>query len=159
MITLGDHLRKDLVLVNFAAKNKEEALQNLTQQLKDLEYLADESGLLESLLEREAIKSTGVGHGIAVPHTNSEDLDDTIVCIALVPEGIEYNSLDNKPVHVIFLLVGPETNRNLHLQLLAKISRIVTQTNCLAQLRGATDVNQVYQTLISAEEELASERD
>ena len=155
MITLGDHLRKDLFLVNLAPKNKREALQNLTQQLKELDCLADASKLLQSLLEREAIKSTGVGHGIAVPHTNSEDLQDTIVCIALIPEGMEYDALDNQPVYVIFLLVGPETNRNLHLQLLAKISRIVTQTDCLAQLRKATDANQVYQTLISAEEELA----
>ncbi len=98
-------LRKDRIIFNMKAKTKDEALQELIEPLN----LSEERKkvVLEALRKREAIGSTGIGHGIAIPHTRSVVLDSVSLVVGRSKEGVDFDALDGKPVHLFFLLVAP----------------------------------------------------
>jgi len=98
-------LKKDRIIYNMKAKTKDEALQELIEPLN----LSEERRkvVLEALRKREAIGSTGIGHGIAIPHTRSVVLDSVALVVGRSKEGVDFDALDGKPVHLFFLLVAP----------------------------------------------------
>ncbi len=98
-------LKKDRIIYNMKAKSKDEALKELIEPLN----LSDERRkvVLEALRKREAIGSTGIGHGIAIPHTRSVVLDSVALVVGRSKEGVDFDALDGKPVHLFFLLVAP----------------------------------------------------
>ncbi len=98
-------LKKDKIIFDMQAKTKDEALQELINPLN----LSDERRkvVLEALRKREAIGSTGIGHGIAIPHTRSVVLDSVSLVVGRSKEGVDFDALDGKPVHLFFLLVAP----------------------------------------------------
>ncbi len=98
-------LKKDRIIFNMEAKTKDEALQELIKPLN----LSEERRkvVLEALRKREAIGSTGIGHGIAIPHTRSVVLDSVSLVVGRSKDGVDFDALDGKPVHLFFLLVAP----------------------------------------------------
>ncbi len=98
-------LKKDRIIYNMKAKTKDEALQELVEPLN----LSEERRkvVLEALRKREAIGSTGIGHGIAIPHTRSVVLDSVGLVVGRSKEGVDFDALDGEPVHLFFLLVAP----------------------------------------------------
>lgn len=98
-------LREDRVIIDLKAKDKESVLQEL---LSVLNLKPEQEKLvLEQLKKREAIGSTGVGKGVAIPHTRSVVVDDVMLVVGLSKEGVDFQALDGKPVHLFFLLVAP----------------------------------------------------
>lgn len=98
-------LREDRIIIDLKSKSKEEVLQEL---LSVLSLKPEQEKLvLEQLKKREAIGSTGVGKGVAIPHTRSVVVDDVHLVVGVSKEGIDFQSLDGKPVHLLFLLIAP----------------------------------------------------
>jgi PTS system nitrogen regulatory IIA component len=109
--------------------------------------------ILEELLRREKIASTGIGHGIAVPHAYVSGLDRMIVAFVRIPEGLEFHSIDGEPVQMALLLAGPRSSKNLHLLLLSRIARLVrNQSFCRRVLcaENAREIISVFREMEAA---------
>ena len=118
-----DILAKDAVVLNLGVRTKREVLAEMAAALAKVEPQIEAERLLEVLLEREALQSTGIGEGVAIPHGKLAGLDRLVATFARSHEGIDFESIDGQPTHHFFLLVVPEHSGGQYLKALARISR------------------------------------
>lgn len=143
---LGDLLAPEGIIPSLTAKSKKQALQELANRASEVTDL-DRRDIYETLLQRERLGSTGLGRGIAIPHVKFRNLSEIFCLFARLPEPIEFDSHDNEPVDLVFMLLAPEHAGGDHLKALARISRLVRDPKMLERLRGATDKNALHAIL------------
>ncbi len=122
MINLSDYLT--VIPDDFEFDSKGRLFEQITQSAFPELSGDQKSKIKEKLTERERKGSTGIGKGIALPHASLQFLEQTRVLLTSFPEGIDFDAVDDKPVYLVFMILGPPENRNILLQLLAKISRL-----------------------------------
>ncbi len=110
---------------NMKSSTKTEAIKELVALLKKAGVINDENSVAKVVLEREELGTTGIGEGIAVPHGKSEAVDRVVAAFGRSEKGINFDSVDNQPVHLLFLLVAPVGSSGPHLLALARISRLL----------------------------------
>ncbi len=120
-----DVLSKETVAIGLKAANKQDLLKKMVDLAANSNKIPNKTAVLQSVLERENIMSTGVGKGVALPHAKSNLIDNAVASIALLAEPIDFESLDGEPINVCFLLLGIENNVGLHLRMLSKVSRFL----------------------------------
>ncbi len=135
---LYDFLRPDLVMLDLNSEGAENTLHEMVHNLAEQAVLRDEEPVLEALLQREGAQSTGIGGGVAIPHAVYAELNSTVIELALSPNGIDFRSLDDKPVHMLFLLLSPPAGSGTHIKLLARIARLMKQPDILERLLSAS---------------------
>lgn len=118
-----DILARDAVILDLASGGKREVLEELSRSLAATEPDLDADRLLQVLLEREKLQSTGIGDGVAIPHGKMPGLSRLVASFARSREGVDFDSIDGNPTHLFFLLVVPEHSGGQHLKALARISR------------------------------------
>ncbi len=116
-------LAKDAVIPNLGVRTKREVLAEMAAALAKIEPQIEADRLLEVLLEREALQSTGIGEGVAIPHGKLAGLDRLVATFARSREGIDFESIDGQPTQHFFLLVVPERSGGQYLKARARISR------------------------------------
>ena len=136
---------------NLSARNKNEALSELVDTVIHGGLKVDYSSIVEILKQRESLGSTGIGEGIAIPHGKISSLDNIIVAFGRSIEGIAYDAIDGKPVHLLFLLLAPENSAGQHLKILAKISRMSKETDFRRKLLQAKSQSDLYKIIIDQE--------
>ena len=124
------------VVPSLKATSKKQALQELSKKAADLSRL-DEREILDALIERERLGTTGVGMGIAIPHSRFAKLDRLVGLFARLDKPIPFDSVDEQPVDLIFLLLAPEAAGADHLKALARVSRLLRDRSMCAKLRAA----------------------
>jgi nitrogen PTS system EIIA component len=122
---ITEKLKKEFILGELKARNKREALAELAGVFAKGPVKFDPEAMLHVLLEREKLGSTGIGDGIAIPHGKLAGLDEMVIAFGRSPGGVEFDAMDRRPVHLIFLLMAPENSAGQHLKALAKISRMM----------------------------------
>ena len=140
---LLDNLHPSLIDLHLSGSNKEQVLSRLVALFVEAKVIVQGEALLESLLEREGLGSTGIGHGVAIPHGRSAELTRPAIAFARTEQEVDFDSIDGQPTRLFFLLVAPENAGNDHLHLLAKIARLMrdaTVRERLLQLEQADDV-------------------
>ncbi len=145
---LGDLLAPNGIIPALKAKSKKQALQELAQRAAEVTGI-DGREIFDTLLQRERLGSTGLGRGIAIPHVKFRGLKSIVCLFARVEEPIAFDSHDNEPVDVIFLLLAPEHASGDHLKALARISRLVRDPATLERLRTAPDAEALRAVLTS----------
>ncbi|NIQ39850.1 MAG: PTS transporter subunit EIIA [Proteobacteria bacterium] len=140
---LFQHIRKELIITGLEAKSKADALLRLTQAFKEAGLIQDEKKLYDSVIAREKLMSTGIGKGLAVAHAASGEMQDIAVAVAILSKELDFQSLDQKPVKVIFMIVVNDQRTDLNLKALAGISRMVNKTALLERLESATHSGEV----------------
>jgi len=113
------------VLPDSQAGSKRALLTELAGSLTAM----DTDLVLEVVMAREHLGSTGIGHGVAIPHGRMPDLNSPVVALVRHPEGIDFDAIDNKPVHIVILLLVPGSEDRSHLELLARLARMLQQDN------------------------------
>lgn len=141
---IADILPKEAIIAELEAKTKREVLEELTDALLRHKPQLDRSRLLEVLLEREKLGSTGIGEGIAIPHGKIENLDHLVVSFGRSTRGIDFESMDGKPAHLFFLLVAPENCAGIHLRALARIARFLKSATVRRRLGLATSQEEIF---------------
>jgi PTS system nitrogen regulatory IIA component len=116
-------LAKDAVLLDLGVRSKREVLAEMSASLAKVEPQIEAGRLLEVLLEREALQSTGIGEGVAIPHGKLPGLERLVATFARSVAGVDFDSIDGQPTHHFFLLVVPEHSGGQYLKALARISR------------------------------------
>lgn len=146
-----DVLKKETILVDLKSKDKTGVINELVNPVARLAGI-EHKKLVRVLLEREQLGSTGIGGGIGIPHGKLKGMNSLILGFGLSRSGIDFESMDDKPTYIFFLLVTPENSTGLHLKLLAQISRLLKKEMFKESLLKATDRDEVM-TLIQAEDE------
>ncbi len=151
MARIKDLLRDDLVIEEITATDKMGVIREFAAHLKRAGKVADAEELVRVLAERESLGSTGIGDGVAIPHGKLGDIRDMIIAFGRSSRGVDFQSLDNKPAYLFFLLVTPVDKPGDHLKTLARISRILKNPIFRENLRRAAR-RQELQRLICEED-------
>ena len=123
-MNIMDFLCKDAITVDLKAQNKKDAIIELIDLLKETKKIKKTEEIIDVVLEREKLGSTGIGQGVEIPHGKTDVLTEQVGVLGISKKGIEFNSLDGEPVYIIFLLVGPVEVTGQHLKALSRISRL-----------------------------------
>ena len=145
-MTLEALIDKQSVLANLKAPNKKQLLVELSQALAS-RVAIDHRLIFETLLKREKLGSTGIGQGIAIPHGKVATLPRVYGLFARLATPVEFDSIDGRPVDLVFALLAPEHAGADHLKALAKISRLLRDPDVVAKLRGTEDADGLYAIL------------
>lgn len=140
---LGDLLGKDAVVSCLKAKSKKQAIQELSGRAAELTGLSERE-IFDTLLQRERLGSTGVGHGIAIPHGKLTRLDRLVGVFAKLDKPVDFDALDDEPVDLVFLLLAPEGAGADHLKALARIARQLRDSSVTQGIRAASDIEQIF---------------
>jgi PTS system nitrogen regulatory IIA component len=143
---LADLIAPEAVFPALKAKTKKQALQELAQRAAKVTGI-DAREILDTLLQRERLGSTGVGRGIAIPHGRVPALHKIVTMFARLDEAIDFEALDDEPVDLIFLLLAPEHAGADHLKALARISRLLREPSSIEKLRASKDRAAIYSVL------------
>jgi nitrogen PTS system EIIA component len=143
MDSLSDLLGPDAVMTGVAVPNKKALLQQLAQAAARLTGV-DNKHVLERLVERERLGSTGFGGGIAIPHGKIDGLDRVVGLFARLAEPVDFQAIDGMPVDLVFLLLSPPDAGVEHLKALARVSRRLRDRGFVAKLRGAGSNDALY---------------
>jgi nitrogen PTS system EIIA component len=125
-VRIQDILQKNAIILNLEAVNKTELLKQMAQYLASLYDLKDKAIIVQKILDREAEMSTGIGFGIAIPHARVEGIDRVFMIAGRLLKGIEFNAIDEQPVHLVFMMLSPANTTNLYTQILSALSRIMS---------------------------------
>lgn len=144
-MNLRDIVAASSISVGMVAENKQDAIDRLIELAATSGKVSDLAETKREVWERENIMSTGVGGGIALPHAKTNAVKEPVGALAILSEGIEFDSLDGEDVSIIFLLLGRESNVGMHLRLLSKISRLLSSTDFKIGLLEAKDAGDVLE--------------
>ena len=144
---ITDILARDAVILNLGVREKRSALEEMAAALAKVEPQIESERLLEVLLEREALQSTGIGEGVAIPHGKLPGLDRLVASFARSREGLDFDSIDGQPTHHLFLLVVPEHSGGQYLKALARISRFFRDAVFRQQLMDAETLDDVVRSI------------
>ena len=146
-MTLMEILSGKSVVVGLAGQTKREILEELVDKLEVGDKIIDRERVLEAVLQREEIMSTGIGHGIAIPHGKSEYVKELGSVLGIKSGGVDFDALDGKPTFIFFLLVSPMDVSGPHIKALARISRLLKGEDFREELIGASDRDAAIQIL------------
>jgi len=150
---LSDFVVPEAILPNLAATTKDGAIRSMVESLKACGSIkdGDEESIVAAILKREELGSTGIGMGVAVPHTKHPSVDKLIATVALAKGGVDFASLDGEDVYILFLLVSPPDRPGDHLRGLENISRHLRNDNFCNFLRQSADTAAVIELLEEAD--------
>jgi nitrogen PTS system EIIA component len=146
-------LQRELVHEDLKARNKRDVLAELAGVFAKGKIKIDPDPILQILLERERLGSTGIGDGIAIPHGKIPGLDEMLVSFGRSREGIAFEAMDGKPVHLFFLLIAPENSAGQHLKVLAKISRMLKDPAFRKNLLDAKTHEDLFRLIAEKDDE------
>lgn len=143
---ISDLILPESVIANLRVTSKKQALQELAKKAAELTG-QPERALFEVLMERERLGTTGVGHGIGIPHGKLPELDRLYGLFARLEKPIDFDAIDEQPVDLIFVLLAPETAGADHLKALARVSRLFRDRSVCEKLRGTESSEAIYALL------------
>ena len=145
---IDEILKKESVIADLVGKNKLEVIQEMTSCLKQNNIIKDDQALFTTLMEREKLGSTGIGENVAIPHGKSDELTQIITVFARSLGGVDFESLDQKPVHFVCMVIAPAHSTGQHLKALARISRLFKNQVLREGILKAEDSNAIYSILL-----------
>jgi PTS system fructose-specific IIA component/PTS system nitrogen regulatory IIA component len=150
---LTDFVVSEAIQPDLSAGTKEQAIRAMVVSLKNCGVIPmeEEDGIVAAILKREELGSTGIGNGVAVPHTKHPSVDRLIATVALSKEGVDFASLDGEAVHIFFLLVSPPDRPGDHLRGLENISRHLRNPNFCSFLKQAKTSKEIVDLLKEAD--------
>jgi len=141
---ITDIFREEHIVERLQSKTKGDVLAELSNMVLHGDSRLRHEAVVNTLLEREKLGSTGIGDGIAIPHGKIANLDKLIVSFGRSIEGVEFDAMDGKPAHLFFLLLAPENTTGQHLKALAKISKMLKDNAFRKMLMEAKSKNELY---------------
>jgi len=149
---IQDLLRKDVMLLDLQATEKTAVIEEMIKSLVDHGYVTDFEAFKEGILAREALTSTGLGDGIAMPHSKNSAVKEATVLFAKSNKGVDYESLDGQPTDLFFMIAAPEGANDTHLAALAELSQYLMKDGFADKLRQVTSPDQVIELFDQASE-------
>ena len=142
-------LTKESVIADLLGDSKVKVIKEMTQCLKKNNFIKNDQALFETLMEREKLGSTGIGENVAIPHGKSDEVTQIITVLARSKKGVEFESLDQKPVHFVCMVIAPAHSTGQHLKVLARVSRIFKNQGIREEILKAGNSDAIYSILIN----------
>jgi fructose-specific phosphotransferase system IIA component len=150
-VLLTELLTPEWIKIPLEARTKDDLLRELVGVIVQTDGVDDPQDVLRAVREREAVLSTGIGNGVAIPHGKSSAVPRLRMAAGLSREPVDFDALDGQPVNLFFLLVGPESAAGSHIKALSRISRLVRKESVRGRLAAARDANEFFEALRDAE--------
>ena len=142
-------LKKESVIADLLGDSKVKVIKEMTQCLKQNNFIKNDQDLFETLMEREKLGSTGIGENVAIPHGKSDEVTQIITVLARSKKGVEFESLDQKPVHFVCMVIAPAHSTGQHLKVLARVSRIFKNQGIREEILKAENSDTIYSILMN----------
>ena len=149
-----DLLNPNAIAADIEASGKDEALVELTDVMMQVESGLDRDEVIRVLKEREKLGSTGIGDGVAIPHGKLRNMKKLQRSFGRSRRGVDFDSMDDKPAHLFFLLIAPEESVGVHLKTLARISKLLKNPDVRRRLVEADGSRELYRIIAEEEEKL-----
>lgn len=153
---LVDMLDRTWIKAGLEAENKNDAIRELIDLLAARGAISDPQAALKAVLDREGIRSTGIGNGLALPHGKYPGTSKSVIAIGRCPAGLDFNSVDGAPVDLIVLMLSPIDLITQHIQALARISRFLSFDDFRRDLRKAATAEEIFEVVRLKEEQAAA---
>lgn len=140
---LKEYLPEKNIISDLTGKNKIEVIEELLKKMKELNIVNDYDTALNDILAREGYLSTGLENGLAIPHAKTDGIDKLGMVFGLKKNGVEFESLDEKPAHLIFLVLSPRDTSGPHIQALALIARNLKDYKIREQIKKAASAAEI----------------
>ncbi|WP_319562797.1 PTS sugar transporter subunit IIA [Marispirochaeta sp.] len=141
-------LSPEVVSLGLKASTKKEVIEELIDLLSQSGKIKDREAALQAVLERESKMSTGIQHGVAIPHGKSGAVDDLVACVAVKPEGIDFESLDGEQSRIFIMTLSPLNKTGPHVQFLAEISRLLKTAESRERILQVTSKQELLSALL-----------
>ncbi len=148
-----DILSETSIISELKGTTKKAVLEELIDAVRIQNPQLDRDRLMAVLLERERLGSTGIGDGIAIPHGKIKDLNQLVLSFGKSTQGVDFESMDGRPVHLFFLLVAPETSSGIHLRALAKIARLLKNNAIRKRLGSVKSPGEIFAVIQQEDED------
>ena len=145
---ISDILKKEHIIKELDSRDKKNVLDELSSFLENEGEITNKENLLAALIGREKLGSTGIGENVAIPHAKISEIDKIITVFGRSKNGVEFESLDQKPVNFIFLVIAPENSTSQHLKALARISRLFKNPSLRESVLRTNEADQIYSILV-----------
>lgn len=150
---VSDLLNTDIIQIDFYAADKNSAIELLVDLAGKTGKINNRSEALKGVLDREALMSTGLEHGIAIPHAKTSAVDGMTMALAISKEGIHFDSADGLPSYLFFLLLASESDAAQNIKVLAQIARLTSDRSLCDALKSALTAEEAYELIVKAENE------
>ena len=144
---LSDYVKIENIIYDFEGEDKNILIKEMGGILTASGEVADEDDFIDGIIKREDVESTAIGNGIAIPHTRGEFCKHLAISIGMSKKGIDFNALDGKPVHIVFMIAAPEEARKEYLQVIAKIARFLKSENNKKRILDANTKDDILQVI------------
>ena len=153
VMRMSDFVVRDAIVPDLKANTKEGVIREMVESLRDAGYFkgGEMEDIVKAILKRELLGSTGIGRGVAIPHTKHNSVDRLVGTVALSRGGVPFDSLDGEPVHVFVLLISPQDRPGDHLRALENVSRSLRDDVFVRALRQATTREEIWRLLEDAD--------
>ena len=147
-----DYIDPKNIITELKATDKKGVLEELTLPVADITQI-EHKELVRVLIEREHLGSTGIGNGIGIPHGKLKNLPSLILGVGISRKGVNFDAMDKKPTHIFFLLLTPDNSTDLHLKLLARISKILKEESFKDKILISSDKNEIIRLIQGIDED------
>lgn len=150
-MSLLENLKKNNILVKSSAKNRWEIIDEMVDvAVRNKEITSEDSQIIKNALtEREKSMSTGIGNGVAIPHCSTSKVSNIITVMALIPKGINFDSIDNEPVKIVILLIVPKDKLTQHIKTLANIAKMMSDASLREKILALKSADSIIKILKS----------
>lgn len=146
---ITDYLTSQFVSASVKGRNKNDVIEEMLTLISTSEKILDFEKVRRAVFDREQVMSTGVGNGFAIPHGKSDAVTDIVAGFGVTERPIDYDALDDKPVRLVFILIGKENMVGSHIKLLSRVSRLMnseTFRNTLLTLKTPDEIIEAFRT-------------
>lgn len=151
---LHEILTESCVIAHVQGRTKEDVLLELVSSLKKANLIDNADDVIRVIMEREKLGSTGIGDGVAIPHGKMKRLDKILCVAARSSNGVDFDAVDRRPVHIFFLVLAPEDSASMHLKVLSRISKILRDKSFRKRLLKLGDAHELYTALVEADSKI-----
>ncbi len=155
-MNLSDLLTKQVIKIPLDSVEKTKIIEEMVDVLDNAHSLKNKQVVLDAVLERERVMSTGMGDGVAIPHAKTDGVEQLIAAFGITKQEVDFQSIDEKPVRMIFLLVGPMDQTGPHLKALSRISRLMHRKEFRERLAASRDSDEIIEAISSEEQKYFS---
>ncbi|MDD5009979.1 MAG: PTS sugar transporter subunit IIA [Syntrophorhabdaceae bacterium] len=151
---IAEILLEQCVVADIKGKTKREIIAELVEALEKARLIEDVETVVNVVMEREKLGSTGIGNGVAVPHGKLKNINNIVCALGRSQNGVDFDAVDRGLVHIFFLVLAPEDSASLHLKVLSRITKILRDQSLRKKVIKLSNTHDIYMSILEEDEKI-----